>query len=212
MWRSRQARSEGQPRKRHLGLRLLFIVVVVLLGLYVLPSPWAFHMGGKFSPVGEWAGYGPVTASNGGRYLLYTQLRGGFVNNHSQSGCGLLTGCDNLTGTAQLCTRGGQRYTFDLTGAVHSWYSTNGAHTDIDLAGGTPKRLPSGWKVAFHGVWHGAALPITGTAGSFTRVFTPAGTIRATPSAADAGTASGELRSGTAAGFGQACNALAGAR
>src|SRR5579863_5432420 len=108
MWRSRQARSEGQPRKRHLGLRLLFIVVVVLLGLYVLPSPWAFHMGGKFSPVGEWAGYGPVTASNGGRYLLYTELRGGVVNNHSKPGCGLLTGCDTLAGTAQLCTQGGQ--------------------------------------------------------------------------------------------------------
>ena len=212
MWGRRKPAPEEPPRKRYLGVRLLFILVVALLALYVLPSPWAFHMGGKFSPVGEWAGYGPVTASNGGHYLLYTQLRGGFVNDHSQPGCGLLTGCGTLAGTAQLCTQGGQRYTFDLTGAVHSWYSTNGARTDINLEGGTPKRLPSGWKVAFRGIWHGAALPITDAGGSFTKVFTPAGAIRATPSASGAGTAGGELRSGTSAGFGRACNALAGGR
>jgi hypothetical protein len=189
-------------------LRLLLILIVVLACLYVLPTPWAFHMGGKFSPLGEWDGYGPVQASNGGQYLLYAHLRGGIATNHGHSGCSF-TGCDTLTGTAQLCTRGGQHYTFDLTGAVHGWYTTNGSKTSIDLTGGTPKRLPSGWTVAFHGTWRAAELPITDVGGSFTRVFTPAGAIRTTASPADAGTAHGELRYGSAAAFDQACNKLA---
>jgi hypothetical protein len=209
MWGSRKSASQGPPRRRHLGLRLFLIVVLVLLALYVLPSPWAFHIGGKFSPFGQWDGYGPIQASNGGHYLLYTHLRGGLLNNHGQGGCNF-TGCDTLTGTAQLCARGGQHYTFKLTGAVHSWYSTNGSRTDIDLTGGTPKRLPSGWTVAFHGTWHGAVLPITDAGGSFTRVFTPAGAIRAKVSAGNAGTASGALRSGSAGSFDQACRVLAG--
>jgi hypothetical protein len=203
MWASRKSASQGAPRKRHLGLRLLLIAVVVLLAAYVLPTPWAFHIGGKFSPLAEWDGYGPVQASNGGRYLLYTELRGGIVNNHGKRGCGF-PGCDALSGSAQLCTQSGQHYTFGLTGAVHGWYSTDGSRTTIDLTGGTPKRLPRGWTVAFHGVWHGAVLPITGT--SFT--VTPAGAIRAAP--AKAGTAQGTLRFGSVTSFDQACRVLAG--
>ena len=78
--RSRKSASQGEPRKRHLLLRIVLILIVVGLCVYILPTPWAFHMGGKFSPLGEWDGYGPVQASNGGRYLLYTHLRGGIVN------------------------------------------------------------------------------------------------------------------------------------
>ena len=208
MW-GRKTASQDQPRGRHPWLRLLLILIVVLLIGYVLPTPWAFHMGGRFSPLGEWDGYGPVQASNGGHYLLYTQLRGGIVNDHGDATCSF-TGCDNLVGSAQLCTRGGQRYTFELTGAVHGWYTTNGSKTSLKLTGGTPERLPGGWVVAFHGTWRGAVLPIADTDNSFTEVFTPAGAIRTTTSTKDAGTARGTLRSGSAASFGQACRALAG--
>ncbi|HEV3293693.1 MAG TPA: hypothetical protein VG123_32335, partial [Streptosporangiaceae bacterium] len=120
------------------------------------------------------------------------------------------TGCDTLTGTAQLCARGGEHYTFKLTGAVHGWYSTEGSRTDVFLTGGSPKRLPSGWAIAFHGTWHGGVLPITETGGSLTKVVTPTGAIRAKASAGKAGTASGALRSGSAGSFDQACRALAG--
>ena len=207
--RSRKSASQGEPRKRHLVLRIVLILVIVGLCVYILPTPWAYHMGGKFSPVGEWDGYGLVQASNGGRYLLYTHLRGGIVNDRGRAHCSL-TGCSSLTGTAQLCTQGGQRYTFELTGAVHGWYTTDGSRTDIDLTGGSPKRLPAGWVVAFHGTWHGAELPIADTDNSFTKVFTPAGTIRTTTSTKDAGTARGTLRSGSADSFDQACRVLAG--
>jgi hypothetical protein len=207
--RSRKSASQGEPRKRHLLLRIVLILVIVGLCVYILPTPWAFHMGGKFSPVGEWDGYGAVQASNGGHYLLYTHLRGGIVNDRGHAPCSL-TGCDSLTGTAQLCTQSGEHYTFALTGAVHGWYTTNGSKTNLELTGGTPKRLPGGRVVAFHGTWHGAELPIADTGNSFTEIFTPAGAIRTTTSAKDAGTARGTLRAGSAGSFDQACRTLAG--
>ncbi len=117
-----------------------------------------------------------------------------------------LTGCDSLTGTAQVCTQGGEHYTFALTGAVHGWYTTNGSKTNLELTGGTPKRLPDGWVVAFHGTWHGAVLPITDSDNSFTEVFTPAGAIRTTTSTKDAGTARGTLRAGSSRNFDQAAH------
>jgi hypothetical protein len=207
MWASRSASSAGWSR-RLLWLRLLLILIVVLVAAYFLPSPWAFHMGGKFSLLGEWDGYGQVRASNGGSYLLFTHLRGGIAANHSQPGC-RLTGCDSLTGSAQLCARGGQHYTFTLTGAVHGWYTTDGSRTTISLTGGTPASLPKGGAVAFHGVWHGPELPLASTGGSFTEVFTPAGAIRKARSTANAGTALTVLRNGSQTSFDQACHALA---
>jgi hypothetical protein len=201
--------AERPPRRSALvWLRLLLIAVLAVLVFVVLPTPWALHIGGRFTPSGEWDGYGAVQASNGGHYLLFTQLRGGLLAGHGYSGCGL-TGCDSLFGSARLCTQGGQDYTFRLGGAVHSWLGTNGARTDISLTGGTPTALPDSWVVAFHGTWHGPELPLANTDGSFTEVFTPAGAIRTVTSRKDAGTAHGVLRYGSAASFDSACRALA---
>lgn len=198
----KSAKSRGGP----FLVRLLLILVVGALLFAFLPAPWAIEIGGHFSVLGEWDGYGPVQASNGGSYVLFTHLHGGITNGDAAA-CGI-HGCESLTGSAQLCTSSGQRYTFDLSGAVHGWFSTDGALTDLDLTGGSPRALPHGWKVAFHGTWRGPVLPIVDSDGSFTRIVTPAGGIR-TAAAAGAGTARGELRSGTVTAFGQACNKLA---
>jgi len=42
-------------------------------------------------------------------------------------------GCDNLNGTAKLCTASGQIYTFQLTGQVKAWLNTNGSKTALDI-------------------------------------------------------------------------------
>jgi len=200
-------KKAGPAKRGPLWLRLLLIVIVVALLAGVLPAPWALDIGGHFSALGEWDGFGPVQASNGGSYLLFTHLHGGVLNGDASS-CSL-HGCESLSGSAQLCTRSGQRYTFGLTGAVHGWLGTDGAPTTIELTGGTPKALPTGWRVGFHGTWKGPVLPIASTGSSFTKVFTPAGSIRSSTSAAGSGTARGQLRFGTAAGFAHACNTLA---
>ena len=207
---SPRKKSSTKPAKSRGGpflLRLVLIVIVVAVLFAFLPAPWAVDIGGHVSAMGEWDGYGPVRASNGGSYILFTHLHGGITNGDA-SAC-TIHGCESLTGTAQLCTSSGQRYTFDLTGTVHGWLSTNQTVTDISLTGGTPKALPHGTVLAFRGTWHGAVLPIVTTNSSFTEVFTPAGAMRARVSAANGGNAHGKLRFGSATGFDQACNALA---
>ncbi len=117
-------------------------------------------------------------------------------------------GCDSLFGSAKLCTESGQTYTFNLHGAVHSWWSTDGAATSVDLTDSPP--LPDGWVVALHGVWHGPALQLSSPDNSFTEVFTPRGAIRTVTSTADAGTAQTTIRYGADSDFTAACQGLAG--
>jgi hypothetical protein len=59
------------------SLRLLLIAGLALVAVYVLPTPWALHIGGQFTPLESWSGYGAVQANNGGRYVLFIQFRGG---------------------------------------------------------------------------------------------------------------------------------------
>ena len=203
----------GTPRRRRprgrLGcLGLLVVLVVVLAVVYIAPNPWALRMGGRFSLAETWQGYGTVSASNGGHYLLYLDLRGGLLNGgeNGHASCSG-RGCDSLSGTAKLCTTSGNAYTFAVSGAVHAWWSTDGAATSVDLTDSPP--LPDGWVVALHGAWHGPALALSSPDNSWTEVFTPAGAIRSVTSTADAGTAATTIRSGAAGDFQAACQRLA---
>lgn len=203
-------RRAPRRRRRFRLLRVLIALVLAVLVLDVALGPWIFHIGNRFTPTTIWDGYGNVQATNGGHYVLYTHLVAFSVENRFQGGCDEFSGCDNLTGSAMLCTAGGVTYSFPLTGQVHTWWSTDGARTSVDLTGGSPKALPGGWVVAFSGAWQGAALRITDKDNSFTEVFTPQGAIRTTTSTADHGAATTTLRYGSAAGFTRACRTLAG--
>ncbi len=204
--------SQPQPRqrrRRHIWIRLLLILIVVFLLVDVVPTPWALHIGGRFTPLSTWDGYGPVRATDGGKYVLFTHLQGGIFGTRGRVDCDGRGGCNNLHGSAKLCTEGGSTYTFALTGAVHSWWRTDGARSTIDLTGGSPTALPDGWVVAFHGFWHGPALALASPDNSFTEVFTPRGAIRHVTSTADAGGATVTLRYGSSDAFTSACRALA---
>jgi hypothetical protein len=201
--------AEPARGSQHIVLRIVLIAFVALFLAEFVPAPWSFHIGSRFTPLGQWDGYGPVQASDGGRYLLFTHLQGGVFAHGGRPGCFLRGGCNTLRGSAKLCTQSGRVYSFSLTGKLHGWLTTDGSATDINLSGGSLAPLPPGSVVAFHGIWHGPVLPVASTDGSFTEAFTPAGTVRKSMSAAHAGTASGTLRNGSAAAFGQACHALA---
>ena len=199
----------GRRRRGRFGcLGLLVILVIVVIAVFIVPNPWALHIGGRFTPLESWQGYGAVQASNGGHYELYLNLAGG-VANAGRDGSNLSCsgrGCDSLSGSAKLCTQSGQTYTFRVSGAVHSWLSTDGAATSVDLTNSPP--LPDGWVVALHGVWHGPALELSSPDNSFTEVFTPRGAIRTVTSTADAGTAHTTIRYGTTGDFTAACHQL----
>jgi hypothetical protein len=203
-----QQPSRSRPFRRRRPRRarwLLLIAVLAILVVYIVPTPWALHIGGKFTPLEEWDGVAAVTATNGGHYVLYTHLQGGLMGT-GRAACGFMGGCDTLHGNAKLCTENGSIYSLHLGGAVHSWWSTDGANTSIDLTG---KPLPDGWVVAFTGKWAGPALPLADTDNSFTELFTRRGVIRHTTSTADAGIARGTLRNASSQTFDNACRALA---
>jgi hypothetical protein len=195
-----------RSRRRYLVMAVAVLVVVAALAIAY--PPWAFHIGGRSTPGLTWDGVGTVTATNGGRYVLATHLIGGLpgTGSHASTSCST-RGCDSLHGTAQLCTKRGSTYTFRLTGAVHAWWSTDGATTSVDLTSG-PTALPDGWVVALHGRWDGPRLSLSSPDNSFTEVFTPQGAIRTTTSTADAGGAQVTLSYGTVAAFSHACQAL----
>jgi len=201
----RQRRRGRHPLLRL--LRLLLGLAIFFVIFEVAINPWIFHIGGKFTPTASWTGFGPVKASNGGRYVLSVSFRGGFLGG-DETGCSRYSGCDNMTGTAKLCTTSGVTYTFPLTGQVHTWLNTDGARTTVDLTGGSPKPLPDGWVVALHGFWHGDSVAMFSPDNSFTEVFTPKGAIRRVTSTADGGTARVTLRPGGSAAFSSACAAL----
>ena len=201
----------GRRRRGCLGcgcLPLLGILILVILAIYILPNPWALDIGGRFTPLESWQGYGTVQASNGGHYVLYLNLRGGIAGGEGGELSCSGRGCDSLFGSAKLCTESGQTYTFNVNGAVHSWWSTNGAATTVDLTNSPP--LPDGWVVALHGAWHGPALQLSSPDDSFTEVFTARGAIRTVTSTADAGTARTTIRYGTDSDFTAACRGIAG--
>jgi hypothetical protein len=201
--------AQPASRSRHIVLRVVLIVFVAAFLAEFVPAPWAFHIGGRFTPLGQWDGYGPVQASNGGRYLLFTHLQGGVLAHRGRPGCAFHGGCSTLRGSAKLCTESGRVYSFSLTGTMHGYLTTDGSLTDLSLSGGSPVPLPHGSVVAFQGTWQGPVLPVASTDGSFTGAFTPLGKVRKATSAAQAGTARGTLRNGSAEAFGQACHTLA---
>jgi hypothetical protein len=185
-------------------------MILLPVGLQVGLTPWALHVGGRSTLLGQWSGLGAVEASNGGRYFLYVDLIGGLLsdNRHGRhSGAGLVRS-DNLSGTAALCTESGATHSFKLKGRVEAWSTTDGAKTVFHLTGGSPERLPPGWVVAWHGAWRGPALELADPDSSFTEVFTPRGEIRHTTSTADHGTARVTLQFGSRAEFDAACVAL----
>jgi hypothetical protein len=189
------------------SLRLLLIAGLALVAVYVAPTPWALHIGGQSTPLESWSGYGTVQASNGGRYVLFIQFRGGIMARRGRPSCSA-AGCRNMFGTAELCTESGKTHAFTLSGTVRGWWTTDGSRTSIDLTGGTPERLPSGWVVAFHGIWNGPVLSLDSLDNSFTKAFTPTGAIRHVTSTADNGAAHTTLGFGSEAGFASACRLL----
>jgi hypothetical protein len=201
-------RRRRRPRGKLGCLGLLVLLVIVLAVVYIVPNPWALHIGGRFTPTESWQGYGAVKASNGGHYELYLSLRAGLLNGgeHGHASCSG-RGCDSLSGSATLCTESGKTYTFAVSGAVHTWWSTDGAAASVDLTNSPP--LPDGWVVAWHGTWHGPALDLSSPDNSFTEAFTRQGAIRTVTSTADAGTASTTISYGSQSAFQAACRQLA---
>ena len=205
------ALGAARPRRRLRGplgcLALLVILAVLAAAVYILPSPWALHIGGRFTPGRAWHGYGVVSATNGGRYALYVSFSADGPHEDSSSDpyrCSLPV-CDSIHGDGKLCTISGTTYPLQLEGDVHAWWSTDGARTAVRLL--APGAHGPTFVALLDGTWHGPELPLTDTT-EWTTALTREGAIREARSTTDAGTARTTLRYGTEDDFNRACRSL----
>ena len=176
--RGSAAPAEPAGRGRYIVLRIVLIAFVVAFLAEFVPAPWAFHIGGRFTPLGQWDGYGPVQASNGGRYLLFTHLQGGVIARGGRPGAPSTAAAPPCAAARSCAPRAGGCTHSAWPGTMHGYLTTDGSPTDLSLSGGSPVPLPHGLVVAFHGTWNGPVLPVASTDGSFTEAFTPSGAIR----------------------------------
>ena len=116
-------------RQRHGCLTsLLGLVVVGVLAVYVVAavtSPWAFHIGGRWTPLLYWSGSGNLQTKSGA-YPLYISF---FPSSHSSRlRLDGLRPTGGLQGSGWLCTAPGVIQRLKLSGTIYGgWSSTEGS-------------------------------------------------------------------------------------
>lgn len=200
----------GRRRRfRPLGcLALLVILAVLAAAAYVLPSPFALHIGGRTTLDRTWQGVGTVTSANGGRYALYVRLRADVTREASPSDpyhCSQ-PGCDTIHGDGKLCTLSGASYPLEVDGEVYAWWSTDRAITHVRLSVPNPHGSTS--VAIFDGSWFGPELDLVDST-EFNAAMTREGVIRSARSTVDDGIARTTLRYGGEEDFTSACHTLA---
>jgi len=170
--------APGAPRrwkrKHSLGCFGSLILLVVLgVLIQVLFTPWAFHIGGSFTPSMRWTGVAEGQAPDGSAYAMQIKLA---ANNVSQHACSS-RGCDDFHGTASVCTAAGEFQLKNLLGQVGGWTSIDGQKMTLSIAQGTTN-ADQYLLLRLTGTWHGAVYQANDE-GYLVRAFNPNGTLRA---------------------------------
>lgn len=143
----------ARPRIGCLGL--LVFAIALATAVYALIAPWSFHIGGRWTPV-TWWGVGRLRDSSGAEYGVYLYFFPDFRRTSRLGGGGIRCG---LRGKAWVCTAGGAKYQFNLSGQIYgAWLDSDGKDMALSL------REPRGPKLrrAFdlYGAWQGPELPL----------------------------------------------------
>jgi hypothetical protein len=112
-------------QRRGCLVRLLWLAVFcvgVLYAVVAITSPWAFHIGGRWTPLATWQGSGKLL-TKGGEYPLYVSF---YPSSHfSRLHAGGLRPTGGLQGSGWLCTAPGVTERLALTGTIYGgWSST----------------------------------------------------------------------------------------
>jgi hypothetical protein len=136
---------------------LLVLAVAVVYGVVGLTSPWAFHIGGRWTPLLYWSGSGRLVTKNGS-YPLYVYF---FPSPHfSQLHVDGLRPTGGLQGSGWLCTSTGEVQYLKLSGTIFGgWRSTDDSLMDFRL---NDRRVINLGQVQgffdLYGRWHGQEL------------------------------------------------------
>ncbi|HXY13983.1 MAG TPA: hypothetical protein VEI26_05745 [Terriglobales bacterium] len=149
-----------QMRRRG-GLASLFAVLVLCVamvyGAASVTNPWAFHIGGRWTPLLYWSGYGTLATKNG-TYPLYISF---FPSAHfSRLHLDSLRPTGGVQGSGWLCSSPGVTQHLKLSGTIYGgWSSTVGSVMDFRLL--EPKIFDVGQRRGFfnlYGRWQGPQL------------------------------------------------------
>jgi hypothetical protein len=152
---------------------LLVLIVVVLVGLPALLTPWGFFMGGSFHVIPSWTGWGKMHSNKaGGDYVIMITIS-------PKTGKGL--GPAHLSGNAWLCTPRGEKFTLKLGGDFQKdiRLDTNGKTASFYMDTYTVKSQFTGDSrpyLEFRGKWNNPDL-VLDDHGSIARAFTPDATL-----------------------------------
>ena len=111
--------------------KLFVLCVILVYGVVGVTSPWAFHIGGSWTPLLYWSGFGRLV-TNTGTYPLYVLFYPSphFSRLHHDG----LRPSGGVQGTSSLCTSPGVVEPLKLGGTVYgSWSSTNNAEIGFRL-------------------------------------------------------------------------------
>ena len=132
--------------------------VAVIYAVIALTNPWAFHIGGRWTPLLTWWGSGKLVTKGGLEYPLFVHF---FPSPHSSRL--RLEGrrpTGGLQGNVWLCTSRGVTQRLQLSGTIYgSWRSTEGSIIEFRLL--EPKIFDVGQRRGFFdlmGRWRGRDL------------------------------------------------------
>jgi hypothetical protein len=117
-------------RGRH-GVLALVACLVVVYGVVLVTSPWAAHIGGRWTPLLYWTGTGELRTATG-THPLYLYI---FPSAHfSRLRLDGLRPTGGVQGSGWLCTSPGVTQRLTLSGTVYgSWQSTDGSLMSLRL-------------------------------------------------------------------------------
>ena len=138
----------------------LVFAVGIVFALYALLTPWAFHIGGRWTPLPGWTGVGTLRDSTGAQYGLYLafapEIRHGRGGN-SITGPAHPTPATSLRGDAKVCTSQGNTFAFQVSGDVYgAWRDIEGYEISLSLGG--PRDQKPRRHFDLHGAFHGSEL------------------------------------------------------
>ena len=138
-------------------LGVLVLCGAVLYGVMAITAPWAFHIGGRWTPLLYWTGSGNLVTKHG-TYPLYVSI---YPSSHfSRLHLDGLRPTGGVKGTGWLCTSPGVTQYLDLTGTIYGgWQSTESSLMGVRiLEHQTFSTGQSRGYVDLYGHWQGPEL------------------------------------------------------
>lgn len=145
---------DSSSRETMGGLDWLVVTVLMAAGVLSAFSPWSFFIGGRFTPLAQWTGFGKLHSAVGGDYGLFLRL----AHRQTDDLTSGLKAKSSLHGSAILCTPQGEKVEYRLEGMVRdAWLQTEGQSTKLVLTTGHESEAG---KLNLHGVWRQGNLVV----------------------------------------------------